>query len=418
MIRTILLTLSLFVICSIAVAEDKTSFRAGAASAVVTPPVGSYIAGDARNRKFTGVHDDLFVKAVIVHDGQTAVAFVAVDCLGLVSHTIQQIQSEAAERADLPGLTAERIIVASTHCHNGPDIVGLWGPDLQTSGVDPKYMDRLVETAVRQVQQAAASLVPATLHTAQIQSEVDWVLNECEPDDLDRTLSVLKLQSRDGTCIATMTNFACHPTILDGVHNVVSADWVGGLYRGMAEKLDGEHLFFQGAIGGWVQPVKGNRSFELADRYGREIAVESRSALAQATTAANPRIEFASTTISIPVQNEGWKQLSQIGVLPTKIGDRIETAVAAVRIGDVGMATHPGETAPEHSRITREMLGTRTTMVIGLGLDALGYISKPDYFVHPDKYPHAEYLNMTSVGPAAAPKMLEGLRVVASKVAP
>ena len=418
MIRTTLLTLSLVVICSIAAAEDKTPFRAGAASAVVNPPVGSYIAGDAQDRKFTGVHDDLFSKAVIVHDGQSAVAFVAVDCIGLLSHTIQQIQHEAAKRAKLPGLTAERIIVASTHCHNGPDIVGLWGPDLQTSGVDPKYLDRLIETVARQVQRAAASLVPATLHTAQIQSKVDWVLNECEPGELDRTLTVLKLQSNDGTCIATITNFACHPTILDGVHNVVSADWVGGLYRGMAEKLDGEHLFFQGAVGGWVQPVKGNRSFELADRYGREIAAESQSALEQATTAANPRIEFASTTISIPVQNEGWKQLAQIGVLPVKIGDSVETVVAAVRVGDLGIATHPGETAPEHSRITREMLGTQRTMVVGLGLDALGYISKPDYFVHPEKYPHAEYLNMTSVGPEAAPRMLEGLRVVASKVAP
>jgi len=115
------------------------------------------------------------------------------------------------------------------------------------------------------------------------------------------------------------------------------------------------------------------------------------------------------------VQNEGWKQLSQLGVLPIKIDESVETAVAAVHIGDIGIATHPGETAPEHSRITRKMLGTRTTMVIGLALDALGYISKPDYFVHPEKYPHAEYLNMTSVGPEAAPVMLEGLRVVTSK---
>lgn len=418
MIHKLLLTLSLFVIGSIAVAEDNTPFRAGAASAVVNPPVGSYIAGDARNRKFTGVHDDLYAKAVFIHDGQSAVAFVVVDCLGLLSHTVQQIQNEAAKLADLPGLTAERIIVASTHCHNGPDIVGLWGPDVQTSGVDPKYMDRLVATAARQVQRAAASLVPATLHTAQIQSKVDWVLNECEPDELDRTLTVLKLQSTGGKCIATITNFACHPTILDGVHNVVSADWVGGLYRGMADKLDGEHLFFQGAVGGWVQPAKGNRSFELADRYGREIASESLSALEQATITANPRIDFASTTISIPVQNEGWKQLSQLGVLPIKIDESVETAVAAVHIGDIGIATHPGETAPEHSRITRKMLGTRTTMVIGLALDALGYISKPDYFLHPEKYPHAEYLNMTSVGPEAAPVILEGLRVVTRKASP
>jgi len=415
-VNRLIISLLFGVIVFRAVADETKSFRAGAASADVNPSAGSYIAGDAQNRKFESVHDDLFAKAVVLHDGESAIALVTVDCIGLINHTIKQIQSAAAEQANLPGLTAERVLVASTHCHNGPDVVGLWGENLQTSGVDQQYLQSLIDTTAAQVKQAAAKLVPAKLLAASTESQADWVHNICEPGDLDRTLSVLKLESTDGQCIATVTNFACHPTILDGVHNVVSADWPGGLYRGMSEKFRGEHLFVQGAVGGWVQPDKGDRSFDLADKYGREIATEAIAALDQARTIANPSIQFASTTVSIPVANEGWKQLSQIGVLPMQVTDTIETDIAAVRLGDVAMATHPGETAPEHSRRTREMLNAETTMVIGLGLDALGYILKPDYFANPDEYPHAEYLMMTSVGPAAAPKMMEGLRVVTASV--
>lgn len=402
--------------CWSAWGQEASSLRVGAAAAVINPPLGSYIAGDAQNRTFDSVHDDLFAKAIVMHDGNSAVALVTVDCIGLISATIKKIQTAAAARAGLPGLTPERVIVASTHIHNGPDVVGLWGPDIQTSGVDPDYLARLVETTAQQVHAAATALAPARLLAADIQSEVTWVHNICEPGDLDRTLSVLTFQASSGETIATVTNFACHPTILDGVHDVVSADWIGGFYRSMAAHLEGEHLFVQGAIGSWIQPDKGDRSHALAERYGQEIAAESRAALQRARPVTDSTLRFASETIVIPVANEGWKQLAQIGVLPIQVSDTLETTVAAVRIGEVGIATHPGETAPEHARLTRQMLGGGTTLILGLGLDALGYILKPDYYANPARYPHADYLMMTSVGPQAAPLMMAGLRTVTAAV--
>lgn len=45
------------------------ALRAGAASAVVSPEPGAFIAGDARNRRFAGEHDPLFARALVVDDG-------------------------------------------------------------------------------------------------------------------------------------------------------------------------------------------------------------------------------------------------------------------------------------------------------------------------------------------------------------
>lgn len=414
MLKQILLTCCLSIVTSVAAADD--GFLAGASSTSVNPAIGSFIAGDAQNRRFESVHDDLFAKAVVMSDGETALAIVTVDCIGLTSQSIQQIQNLGARRADLPALTPERIIVASTHCHSGPDVVGLWGPDNTQSGVDPDYMKQLIDRTAEQIRRAAATLTPAVIRGAGVHSQVEWIENISEPGDFDRELTVIRIDDHSGRCLATLTNFACHPTILDGVHNVVSSDWIGGHYRGMQDQLPGEHLFLQGAVGGWIQPDKGDRSFELADRYGRELAAEALAALEGAAVESAPQIRFATTAISIPLANQNWIQLARAGILPIEPSDTVVTHVAAFAVGSIGFATHPGETAPAHSRETRKLLKSRTTVVIGLGLDALGYIVKPDYFTSPDRYRHADYLTSMSLGPQAAPLMMQGLREVTSQI--
>lgn len=394
---------------TLAMAQDHPPFRAGAASVSINPPLGSYIAGDAQNRTFTGVNDDIFAKAVVFDDGTTAMAIVTVDCIGLIRPTIERIRTESAVRAGLSRLTPERIIVASTHCHSGPDVVGIWGPDRLHSGVDQQYMEQLIDKTVAQVARAAAALQPATVRAVSLESQVDWVRNSSEPGELDKILSVMKVETADGGCITTLINFACHPTILDGVHDVVSSDWVGGVYRGMADALSGEHLFLQGAVGGWVQPEKGDRSFGLADRYGRELAAEALDALKNARQEQNPDIAFSRISVSFPMDNPAWGQLGKLGIIPRAFDDAIETEVAAFRIGKIGFATHPGETAPTYSRQTRALLDVDTTFVIGLGLDALGYIVKPEYFTNPDAYSSADYLTSMSAGPQTGPLMMRGL---------
>ena len=64
--------LFLLILISISCSRQERSttipFTAGAASAPINPPAGAYIAGDRQNRKFTAVHDSLFVKAVVIND--------------------------------------------------------------------------------------------------------------------------------------------------------------------------------------------------------------------------------------------------------------------------------------------------------------------------------------------------------------
>lgn len=389
--------------------QAQAQFRAGAASVAVSPPPGAYIAGDARNRTFAGIHDDLFVKAVVMNSGQESLAIVVIDCIGMVYPDIQQIRSKAAAGVKGFVLPEERIIVTSTHTHCGPDVVGLWGPDEVTTGRSPEYMATLIQAAADQVIQASLRLTTVTLRAGSRQSDQDWVENICEPELLDRTMSVLQFVGPDEVPVATLVNFACHPTVMDGVTDQVSADYVGGYYRAMAAALGGEHLFLQGAIGGWVQPRKDGRSFALADNYGASVA-KSALALLETLPAGDeaPAIRFAHKLLRLPLENEGFKALASIGVIDRGASGSIETEVAWFAVGPVQFATHPGETSPQFSLETRAMMGDGPHFVLGLALDALGYILKPEYFTNPEMK-FSEYLTSMSVGPRTGPLVMDAL---------
>jgi hypothetical protein len=50
--------------------------------------------------------------------------------------------------------------------------------------------------------------------------------------------------------------------------------------------------------------------------------------------------------------------------------------------------------------------------VLGLALDALGYILKPEYFDAGAAFPSAEYLTATSLGPRTGPLLLDALESI------
>lgn len=386
------------------------TLEAGAASAVVNPAMGSFIAGDAQNRRFEGHHDDLFVKAAALRSEDESVVLVTVDCIGLTYPDVIAIRNgaKAAEACPNPG----RIVVSSTHIHNGPDVVGLWGPDYTQSGRDEAYMKTLIDAAVDTISRAWKSLTPVEARWGLTNHGEEWVENICEPDQLDRSLTVIQFTDQNGHSVATLTNFACHPTILDGVHDIVSADWVGGYYRAMAKRFGGEHLFMQGAIGAWIQPDKGDRSFELADRYGQGVADAAAKALGEGRPLSGDGIAYERTLVSFPPENEGWAALTESGLIDRDMKNGVATEIAWFRIGDAQFATHPGETPPAYSHKTKSWMTSEPKFVIGLGLDALGYVLPPAWFESPDEYKHAEYLIATSVGPQTGPillKTLEGL---------
>ena len=395
---TLLATLSVF----------SQSFQAGSSQHHINPPIPSFIAGHSQNRLFTGVKDSLFVKVLVVGNGEKKLAIITYDCIGMLYPHLQELRKRIASEDQR--LMVNHIVMSSTHSHAGPDVVGLWGADLMHSGVDSSYMERLLTVTLQQINEALRKMEPVRVVYGEGQHQFSWVKNISEPLELDRTVSVLQFINNKGKSLATLTNFACHPTFVDAVHNQVSADYPAGFYRSMDKEWGGVNIFLQGSIGGWVQPEGEPQTFEQAYKRGNELAILTRALLKKPSTLQGSQISFRSAVIQMPVNNPGFRQLAKAGVIKRDIDSTVTTEIAVFSIGNAMFATHPGETVPEMSLTTRKLLNTNgPKFILGLSMDALGYIVKSYFFDPARKIPHAEYLCSMSVGPESSTIVMKTL---------
>ena len=392
-----------------ATAWASGTLNVGAASTTINPPAGTFLGGYDHNRKSTGIHDDLNAKAVVFDDGDSTVVLVVLDALSIQLFETDAIRAAAVKRVGDRRLAPERIIVQATHSHCAPDLTGLYGASPGESGLSPVYIAQLVDSATDAVAKAWSARRPATLtHTEAICS--GWAVNDSEPANIDNSVTILECLDASGKPVATLTNFACHPTVLDGDTTLTGADWVGGYYKAMSSALPGEHLFLQGAIGAWIQPKTPERTFVLAESYGKDLASKVTAALTSAKPLEGSAIRFAHKRFPMPLANEMFKQMTELGLTPRDMkGGAVETEVTWFSVGAAQFATHPGETAPVFAGETRKLMKSGPKFVLGLGNDHLGYINPPECFDVPSKLKFADYLTSMSPGREAGPSIMAAL---------
>jgi hypothetical protein len=118
-----------FLIVSVVAAADG-SLSVGFGEVDVSPVIGKkpvLLAGFGKDRRATRVHDPITARAVVLSDGSEKIALVSVDVVGLFFPSVEAV------RKQLPGF--KYVLVSSTHNHEGPDTLGLWGPSPFVSGV-------------------------------------------------------------------------------------------------------------------------------------------------------------------------------------------------------------------------------------------------------------------------------------------
>ena len=90
-------------------AAPAPGFRAGAATSVITPPLGRPIVGNFIAPLSTNVHDELHARCLVLDDGKTKLALVVLDLLGtevgMCAETRSLIEKQvgipSSQRADL-----------------------------------------------------------------------------------------------------------------------------------------------------------------------------------------------------------------------------------------------------------------------------------------------------------------------------
>ena len=393
-----------------ATAQD---FFAGAATRTINPEKDSlYIAGGKANRPFIDVHDNLYVKAVVLSNNSNNLTILTFDCIGLLYPQLQSIR--ASIKNEIPSINPEHIVMSSTHTHSGPDVVGIWGKDLAHSGVNDAHMQLIVNRAVEAIKEAVQVRKPVSISYGTGSFGEDWVKNISEPGELDRSVSIIKFSDPNGKNIAMLTNFACHPTIMDDASTAASSDYVWGFYKYLDSAQGGVNMFLQGAIGGWVQPEGVPHTYDYANYYGSSLGKYAYELKKNKSTSKN--IFFTSAKVNFPLANPSFQMLSKAGIIKRTFGETVSSEIAFFTIGDAYFATHPGETSPALSLATKSLMDNKgPKFILGLSQDALGYIVKPSFFDMRNKIPHSEYLTGMSIGPETMGIIFSTLQMLIKK---
>jgi len=408
-----------------------------------------WLAGFHNNRPATGVHDDLEAIAMVLDDGRTRVAIVALDAIGLMYDEVIEI------RRRLPAdWQVQHAIVCSTHCHEVPDLMGLWGPSPLRSGVDPVYLELVRTRTVEAIGEAVSKLEEAQVRLLQVEDVREGLVTDTRrPHVYDADVRIMQfLRPADRTTIGALVTWGNHPETAWSRNLEVTADYVGYLRDGVEKGIrygerevrpgvGGTVLFVNGAVGGlmtthaslevrdpFLDRAFREPSHEKARAVGYRVADAVLGALAGpgGTLPGDPRIRWRAKTIRLPVSNRLFKLASRLGVIDrgfTGWSD-LRSEVDLLTVGDAWMVTVPGEIYPEivnggiesppgadfgiapvEVPPLRELMGGKVNFVFGLANDEVGYIipksewdRKEPYLYNAEKGVYGE---VNSVGPEA-----------------
>ena len=258
--------------------NDQT-LSAGAARRTITPPKGIFLIGYGdRSKGNIGVHDDLTATALVLDDGATRIAIVALDILTINEFIVHRIRAR---------LTPTEVLLCCSHTHSGPIAYA----DEKSPRKNREYIDSLVDNIVEVVQEAQLNLKPAHLEYSSGEANVGINRREKMPDGRmeigrnpngarDKSVQVLglfvdsPLHSEEGVRVATVVNYACHGTVLGPDNLLVSADWIGVMRNKVEEELGGLTLFLQGAAANINPDMYWDdaRAYEMVAEQGLGVA--------------------------------------------------------------------------------------------------------------------------------------------------
>lgn len=233
-------------------AQESRELRAGAAKRDITPkePVPMWGYGARHADLSTGTMDPLMATALVIESKGTKVAIVGTD-LGRapIEDSLQRIRAAIRDRAGI-----QVSFIAGSHTHHGPVLELSDRPGRGKGRFDSaiRYGQFLEEQLIDVILEADRVLEPVRMEAGSTELE-NFNRNrhsKRDPVPVDRSLTVLRLlATNENKTIATLFNFAAHPTSIPTEKYEFSADFVGAARDTIERELGGIAVFMQGAAG-------------------------------------------------------------------------------------------------------------------------------------------------------------------------
>jgi neutral ceramidase len=219
-----------------AIAAHPNNLRVGAAKVDITPP--DTMATSLKNvwgTVYTGIHDHIYVRAIVIDDGKTSAALVSIDTSSMPDNidVRRRIQKET-------GVPASNIMISTTHTHNAP-AVGAGSSGRQGSPQAPAYTANVENALVEAVRQSKARLQPGKMLLATGHADLNvnrdefvgdrWKTGRNPTRPSDKTVWILRFDNAAGEPLAFFVNYGVHALTLGPDNTLLTGDFPGSTSR-------------------------------------------------------------------------------------------------------------------------------------------------------------------------------------------
>ncbi len=472
----LLLALLLILVPSLPAADTpKAPLLAGAATANITPELGSPIVGGFLPFPSTHVHDELHARCLVLDDGTTKLALIVCDLLGV--HRSLSLEARKLIETET-GIPSTHILISGTHTHSATNAHST-DPRAYLSDMDLTPYQRFVARRIADgVRRAHNLLRPAEIAfgTVDIPEHVHnrrWHMkdgtappnpfgkidkvkmnppsgspNLIEPaGPTDPTVSFIALREPNGRLISLYSAYSLH--YVGGVGSGhISADYYGiycealkNLIPNSTEDPPFVALMANGTSGDinnidFKNPRKSQPAYTQMRHVANDVAAKVHNALTNLswTTSAPLAARYRELDIqwrTIDPELLAWAKETEATApriqgkanLPLAYATRIQSLatpspetklpIQALRIGDILIGTSPCETFAETGLEFKQRSPLKKAFMVELAHGYYGYMPTPRHF---ELGGYETWPGTNNLEPQAAPKLLSALLEMAEEL--
>lgn len=276
--------------------------KAGVNCKNITPPTRTRLADHTRYS--TGIHDPLFVKALVLDDGQTAVAIVCIDLLNGSFEFCDEMRRRIEERTGIM-----HTLINFSQTHSAPGTV-----DVPEEPHEEEWIELVKRSILDAVEEANANQISASLYAGQAPVQIGF--NRRLADEFGVTVmavneagavvpwaNVLQVRGNGGNTLAVLFEHAAHPVIVHNSSSLTGADFPGFAVRHIEETLrnGAVAMFAQGCCGN-INGYPLRSGWEKAEEAGRKLGDAVLQTLHTATEIKADKLAVKSRRITLPTK--------------------------------------------------------------------------------------------------------------------
>jgi neutral ceramidase len=289
--------------------NELSNLKAGAAEVIITPPAkGTILVGPLLDPS-TGIHDDLYARALVFEQGKKKFAFVTMDLLGLDFTFNDRILNEVSKQSGIP---ESRIMLHCTHNHSAPITIP-WNE--WEKSMDSPWHKQLPGKIASVVKYAAAHMQNVKLRFGR--EPVTVACNRRLPTNTSERaiiapnpdgpivpwVDVLRVDNFDDKPVAILISYAAHPVVVHSTSTLITADYPGFAVETIRKSVGGNTIvMFAQGCGGDINADTLRGGMEKAQATGEKLGQAALEVVREDLPAQTGELDDVSHKFSLPLQ--------------------------------------------------------------------------------------------------------------------